>query len=105
MPAPRPNSRRSRALDQLGYATDAIGKAISLLGGRTRVLSPKRDVETFVARKMIESCELRIKGAVGILTHQQPVPHLDPKWVDRVTRIEPIDEFEKTYDQTREPQC
>jgi len=71
----RENSRRAKAIAQLNIAEDAIAKAIQHLGGYTRSFAPKRNPSTFVSRKMIESCALRLHAAVNLLNYgERPTP-------------------------------
>jgi len=90
----RVNSRRQQAIDHLSSAELSIGKAISLLGGYTRATQPRRNISTFVARKMIESLRLRLHAAVNLLLYgERPSP----------TTLR--NEFEEEYDKQRRPGC
>lgn len=109
---PRPNSRRQRALDQLQIAADAIAKAITLLGGHTRALVPKRNKTTFVARKMLEGIDIRLNGVVGLVSiGDAPTPDYiipitrGPEPPKPLREVVLRDDFEREYDATRRPQC
>lgn len=114
---PKPNSKRSRALDELGHAEASIAKAISLLGGFTRAKYPRKNKSDFVARKMLEGVDLRLHAIVNLLAFGQPSVELgEPKSValeiahDYFQRTGQIpvdlrDAFEKEYDSTRRPMC
>ena len=97
MPIPKENSKRYRALIELGHAQQSIQTAISLLGGWTRVRSVKKDPLTFAIRKMIESVNSRLNVIIAALRTGGVTS--DP------TSVALLNEFEREYDSTREPQC
>lgn len=65
----RENSRRAKALSELAKAEDSIAKSIMHLGGYTRVTVPKKNISTFVARKMLEGISLRLHAMINLLNY------------------------------------
>lgn len=55
----KPNSKRQRALDAVNRAQAEVGKALSLLGGRTRY-KPKHLTREFTSRQYLESISQRL---------------------------------------------
>lgn len=93
-PPTKRTSKRDLALAELGHAEGSIGRAMSLLGGRTRSRVPTKNKSTFVARKMLEGLDLRLHAVVNLLAfgERKHVPALR-------------DDFEEHYDHTRRPGC
>lgn len=120
---PRPSSKRQRALDQLDIARDAITKAITLLGGRVRVRSVKRNQRVFTVRQYLESIDSRINVSRDLLQVDQivstPLHEVPEEFKSKMNamleafpelknakrRSELRDDFEREYDATRRPQC
>lgn len=97
---PRSNSKRSRALDQLTIAQDALAKALTLLGGRPRGLPRKVPApRDWQARSFIISCINRLDTVQYYLTDF--IISIKPDPNPPVLR----DDFEREYDKTRNPSC
>jgi hypothetical protein len=64
MPA---RSKKDLASDELEQALSHVGKALSLLGGRTRALSVRTNTRVFTVRKYLESVESRLRVCTDLL--------------------------------------
>jgi hypothetical protein len=92
---PRPPSKKSLAISELDAATHAVQKAIRLLGGRLTARSAKSDPRKFIARQFLESIDKRLLVTKDLLG-------VGPTHPITVTLI---DNFERTYDTERRPEC
>lgn len=63
----RPRSKKELASDHIQEGLSHIGKAISLLGGRTRALSVTKNQQVFVVRKYLQSVESRLQVCDDLL--------------------------------------
>jgi hypothetical protein len=86
----RKTSRRDRSLDALSNAQEAVGRALSVLGGKTRN-KPKAlpAPRSFIARQMLESIVNRLTVVTDlIILGDAPTTSLR-------------NEFERSYDSER----
>ena len=60
-------SKKDLASDELEQGLSHVGKALSLLGGRTRALSVKNNQRVFTVRKYLESIEQRLRVCQDLL--------------------------------------
>lgn len=114
-------TKRSRALQELEHASQAIGHALSLLGGRTRH-KPFVVTRQFIARQYIESLVTRLMVVRDLIVIDEPLElrevKMSPAHAAPYQTKNPIekklhapqlvalrDEFESTYDKERNPQC
>ena len=60
-------SKQEQAKAELEHALHSVGKALSLLGGRTRLRKPKVWSAKFVSRQYLESIESRLQVVQTLL--------------------------------------
>jgi hypothetical protein len=105
---PKPNSKKQRALDAIARAQAEVGKALSLLGGRTRY-KPKVHDRIYTARQYLESIDHRLKVVTDlvVLGNAKTVETtgVDGPPQQRSITTTVLDDFERNYDSTRDPQC
>jgi hypothetical protein len=119
-------SKKDLASDELEQALSHVGKALTLLGGRTRALSVKSNQRVFTVRKYLESIEQRLRvcqdllqlsaapegrmlaasASEGwVLTPQMRAQQLQDESNEQDQPEGPRDDFEKDYDSNRAPGC
>jgi len=113
-------SKKDLASDELEQALSHVGKALSLLGGRTRALSVRNNTRVFTVRKYLESIENRLQVCQDLLqlsatpegrNTMTPEPATDHHPASELVKLfpdlkkVPRDDFEREYDATREVGC
>lgn len=105
----RVNSKRSRAMEQLTIAQDALAKALNFLGGKPRGVTPAKlpPSPEWIARGYIVSCINRISSAQYMIAgYGKPIqPDPDNARIEKIISTFPRDDFEREYDKERSPGC